>query len=190
MKALMNTVRDTKGITLVELVVVIGIITILISLATIAFNSYQRTYNIENEVKTLYSDLMGVRMRAMNENRSYVVAFSGNSYTAAIDNNSNRVYDAGDTAVSKYSKSGLKYGLTWNLVSANGDSFNGISFDTRGLVYIGDNPAVNDENDPSLPHNHIRVSQASDSEYDCIKLSATRIKPGKWNTSTGKCEIR
>ncbi|MEO0228299.1 MAG: GspH/FimT family pseudopilin [candidate division WOR-3 bacterium] len=156
-------IRNPSGITLVELVVVIGIMTILLSLATIAFNNYQVKYNIENEIKTLYSDIMGARMRAMNENRTYVVKFtSATSYVTAIDNNGDGDFNAGDTKVDKYSKTALKYNLVWGFPGGT----NRITLDNRGLVNVNGN---------------IRIDKTSDSEYDCIAISNTRIKMGKWD---------
>lgn len=155
--------RNCSGITLIELMVATGIIVVLLSLATIAFNSYQVKYNIENEIKTLYSDIMGARMRAMNENRTYVVKFtSATSYVTAIDSDGNGDYNAGDTRVDKYSKTGLKYNLAWGFSGGT----NRLTLDNRGLVNISGN---------------IRIDRTSDSEYDCIAISNTRIKMGKWD---------
>lgn len=174
-------IRNPSGITLVELVVVIAIMTILLSLATIAFNNYQVKYNIESEIKTLYSDIMGARMHAMNENKPYVVKFtSSKSYITAIDNDGNGDYNAGDIRVPKYSKSGLKYPLKWNF-SGNSDR---LTFDNRGLVNINGKVIVDDNN----IKNDIKVDRTNDAEYDCIVISNTRIKMGKYDGT--KCNPR
>ena len=157
--------RDYSGITLVELVIVTGIIVVLLSLAAVAFNNYQVRYNIENEIKTLYSDIMGARMRAMNENRPYVVKFTGTkSYVTAIDNNGDGDFNAGDTRVDKYSKDGLKYDITYNLLG----NTNRITLNSRGLLNI---------------NGSVRITRQNSSEYDCIVISNTRIKMGKWDGS-------
>ncbi len=156
--------RDSAGLTLVELLVVITIVTILLSLSTIAFNTYQVNYNVESEIKTLYSDLMGARLRAMNENRQYVVKFTGpKSYVTAIDNNLDGDYTSGmDIRVDRYSHDTLKYNLIWSLDG----SFDRITLDNRGLVNINGN---------------VRVDRSNSAEYDCIIISNTRLKMGKWD---------
>ncbi len=155
--------KKASGVTLIELIVVITILTILLSLSTIAFNNYIVNYNTENEVKTLYADITGARMRAMIENRPYMVKFtSATSYVAAIDINGDEDYDAGDIRVDKYSKTHLKYNLVWAF-PGNTDR---LILDNRGLVNVNGN---------------IRVNSTNDAEYDCIAISNTRIKLGKWN---------
>jgi prepilin-type N-terminal cleavage/methylation domain-containing protein len=156
-------IKKAQGFSLVELIVVISIMTILLSLATIAFNSYQVNYNVESEIKTLYSDIMGARIRAMNENRPYIVKFTGTkSYVTAIDINGDGDYGAGDIKIDRYSKDNLKYELTWSL----GGGTNRFALDSRGMVNI---------------NGSVRVNKDNSSEYDCIAISNTRIKMGKWD---------
>ncbi len=152
------------GLTLIELVVVITIIGILVSLSTIEFNNYQVNYNVESEIKTLYSDLMSARIKAMSENRQYVVkSLSPKSYVTAIDINTDGDYTPGiDTKVDRYSKDNLKYDLTWKLAG----NTNRLTLDNRGLVDINGSVFVNKDNF---------------AEYDCIVISNTRLKMGKWD---------
>jgi prepilin-type N-terminal cleavage/methylation domain-containing protein len=55
---------NRRGFSLVELIVVIGLIAILLALATINFGSWQRKSLVERYAKELYSDVQGARMRA------------------------------------------------------------------------------------------------------------------------------
>lgn len=162
--------RNSSGITLIELMVVVGIIVILLSLATIAFHNYQVRYNVENEIKMLYSDIMGARIHALNENRPYVVEFtSPTSYVTAIDKDKNGDYNAGDTKVDKYSKDNLKYPLQWRF----GGNTDRITLDSRGLVNR---------------NGSVRIDLTNSAEYDCISISNTRIKMGKWDGT--ECQER
>lgn len=165
-----------KGFTITELVVVISILTILLGLSVIAFNNYMVNYNVEKQIKTLYSDLMGARLHAMNENRQYVVSLSSKSYVIAVDNNYDETYDPGDIKIDKYSKGNLKYSFNW---TAETNMFT-FTIDGRGRI--------------SLLNGHISVDtpNSSESEYDCISISNTRIKMGKLvGSGTNRtCEVR
>lgn len=159
----MFKVQGSRGITLIELVVTLSIITILLSLATIAFNNYQVNYNVEGEIKTLYSDIQGARMHAMNENRPYVFKFTSNkSYVAAVDSNADGDYNAGDVKVDKYSKDSLKYQVSMNFPGGT----NRITLNSRGMINL---------------NGSVRIDKENSAEYDCIAISNTRIKMGKWD---------
>jgi prepilin-type N-terminal cleavage/methylation domain-containing protein len=163
-------IKKAQGFSLVELIVVISIMTILLSLATIAFNSYQVNYNVESEIKTLYADIMGARIRAMNENRPYIVKFTGTkSYVTAIDINGDGDYGEGDIKIDRYSKDNLKYELNWKIPTY---SNNKLKLDNRGLV---NGNCITDVKC------YVRVNKDNSSEYDCIAISNTRIKMGKWD---------
>lgn len=166
----MFKVQGSKGITLVELMVTIGILVVLFSLATIAFNDYQINYNVEGEIKTLYSDLQGARMRAMNENRPYIFKFtSSESYVAAQDTNGDGDWGEGDVKVDKYSKDNLKYDIVWNL-PGNTDR---LTFDNRGMINI---------------NGSVHINRSNSAKYNCIAISNTRIKMGEWKGTN--CETQ
>jgi len=156
----MNYLKNNKGFTLVELLIIIGIIIALLSIAGYAYNAYMVRYNIEKEIKELYADLMTARMRALQENQQYLIQLTATSYTTYIDEDEDgAVDDPGDTLVDDLSKSNLPYEIT---------GANIITFDQRGLANV---------------LNSIRISQDNDAEYDCINVSRTRVKLGKWDGS-------
>lgn len=73
--------RGRDGFSLVELIVVITIMTILASMATINFNSWQRKYNIEGQVKEMLSDFSDVRMRAIQTKNKHRIVLNPTSYS-------------------------------------------------------------------------------------------------------------
>lgn len=171
----MFKVQGSRGITLIELVVTLSIITILLSLAAIAFNNYQVNYNVEGEIKTLYSDIQGARMHAMNENRPYVFKFTSvRSYVAAVDSNADEDYNAGDIKVDKYSKDSLKYQVSMNFPGKR------ITLNSRGMIILNGSDRID--------NGSVWIDKENSAEYDCIAISNTRIKMGKWDGA--RCKIK
>ncbi len=161
-----------RGLTLIELIVIITIMTILLAIAGVQYHQWQIRYGIESQVRQLYSDLIGARVEAMQQNELYIVRIeSSNSYAVYRDENDNSTYDAGtDTKIEKYSRSGLKYPIKWS--DGNVLEF---TMNERGLINQNLSLRVTNK-DGSL----------SNAEYDCLNITRTRINLGKYNGT--KCE--
>ncbi len=67
------------GFSLIELLAVMGIMAILLGLATLNFNNWLRRSNIEKEVKELYSDMMFVRQQALVTGLTHEIQFASAS---------------------------------------------------------------------------------------------------------------
>ena len=157
-----------RGITLIELIIVISIIGILLIALGFSFEGWMGGYRAESQTKEMYVDLMNARARAMQRNRDHFVVVAANNYQIFEDTNENGTYNAGtdQSAVFINPKT-----LTYPVEST---SWTGtITMDTRGLV---------------SPNNTIRFNIGTNNpDYDCIVLFATRINMGKWN---GSCVIK
>ncbi len=172
------------GVTLIELAVVISIISILIIALGFSFEGWIGKYRVEKTVKELYADLMSARMMAMQRNRVYFADFNlpaANapcyriiSDTAAVndwdtegdglwDADNDNVLDAVHTVLPAFPKA-IEYSITWT-----GGT---IIFDKRGNVQPSSTPLGGT----------ICLTTTSDPDYDCIKISTTRINLGKLKT--------
>lgn len=155
-----------KGMTIVELIIVIAIIGVLISSLGYSYDGWMTKYSIESTTKELYSDLMNARARATYMSLDHYAVLSGGSYSIVEDTNDNSVYDPGvDGTLPGFPKR-VAHPLDWNdkhIVSK-------IIFDKRGHME---------------ELRTIWVTSSSAPDYNCMKVSKTRIIMG-WYTG-GEC---
>ena len=72
---------NDDGFTIVELVVVVGIFTILLSIATMEFNKYSTKSAIESQTKAMYADLMTLRSDALFRKQRRAVKITSTSFS-------------------------------------------------------------------------------------------------------------
>ncbi|MEJ2695677.1 MAG: type II secretion system protein [Candidatus Sulfobium sp.] len=175
--------KGIRGITLVELLIVISIISLLALAAGFSYEGWKGRYKQESEVRQVYTDLVNARTMAMQEDRAFFVKFpSSASYTIYRDTNppvdgNGLLEDSGtnkDTTVTGYPKS-VDYRLTWT-----GGGI--ITFESRGII------------DPASGDIYITSSNNADTtkrpDYDCISLRDMKIDMGKWDISDGTCTVK
>ena len=166
------------GFSLIELLVVIIILGIVASLGTVSFTGWIRKHDLESQVKEMYTDLMNARLTAMHQNRSHFISLSANQITASEDTdgdgagdsplciwNRNRgdPVDASCPNDKSLSYKNIKFPATWNGTAT-------LEFNARGL---------------SNTNNTICVFSTYNPSYDCIVVSATRIRMGKLKNQSG-----
>lgn len=154
--------NKSRGITLVELLIVITITGILSTSLAYAYSGWIGRYKIEKQTKDIYADLMAARTMAMTRNRVYFVDFTAaKTYRLVEDTNDNSAMNAGagDTVLPSFPKT-VEHE---NIANGSGIPVT-FKFSRTGTV---------------SPLRTIRIVHATDPDYDCITISSTRINMGQ-----------
>jgi prepilin-type N-terminal cleavage/methylation domain-containing protein len=69
---------DRRGFSLGEILVAVGVFSILAAIAVPQFVAFQPRLRLEGATRQIYSELMWARSKAVNDNSSYVVTFPTN----------------------------------------------------------------------------------------------------------------
>ena len=156
---------NNKGLTLIELMVVIAIIAMLASFALTGYRAARNKVKVESEIKALYGDLQNARLRAFAEKRAWGIYWGSSPFTS-YDVRYDTDGDGNLTDSGGYGSAGTISNLEFP-IKVNTSS-KCVIFKKSGLT-------------TTLLSFYIDGTEA---EYDCISVSATRIKMGKWDGST------
>ena len=74
---------NSRGFTIIELMVVMGVFAILTAIAVPQFTALQPKFRLDGAARQVFSELMSARAKAVNENTTYTVTFP-NTYTVQI----------------------------------------------------------------------------------------------------------
>ncbi len=172
-----------SGVTLVEMLVVISIISIIAISTAFSFQGWMGKYKIESQTKDLYAELMDARLSAIENKRThFVILQDATSYTFYEDdsNGGMKVPDGdsilqegngatADTELPSFPKN-VDYDIDWNNNSIAAKEI--FSFNTRGISSVEADISVYLDRDGDGVQDAIP-------DYDCIAIRSTRINLGK-----------
>jgi len=164
-----------KGITLLELMVVVAISGILMGIAGFTVQGLRNREDAESQVRQLHVDMMNARVQALHRNKTCFVSLTTSSYQITEDTNESggSAPDDGDMPLWSAPKQ-FKFHSRWNGT---------VILDGKGIISKSTGPLLTNA---ALA---IRFDTAGiDPEYDCISVGPTRIRAGKWNGL--KCKTR
>jgi len=160
-----------NGFTLLELVVVIAIMGVLMSIATINFNLWQQKAQIEAQTRTLFANLNQARIDAMQHKqpRSVVLQAGGRSYQFQSYSSENQSRLSGVSTEAQT--------VNYPITETSGPADNVTLFDVRG--YTSDTGIFQ------------ITPMGTSALVDCIVVDSGQTKMGKNSNGTnGSCTIQ
>lgn len=91
--------KDIKGFSLLELMVVVIIVGILAGMSVFGYRNFTIKNEINNQIMAIYGDLVKLRMMAMRNNKMTFMELTSDNYIGYVDTNENEVLDTGVDAI-------------------------------------------------------------------------------------------
>ncbi|MBP1748252.1 MAG: hypothetical protein H6Q52_791 [Deltaproteobacteria bacterium] len=177
--------KKTAGMTLVELLIVMGIIAILAAIAVPNMSEFVRKNRIQNQTRRIYADLVNMRVMAMNTNRVHFMQFglANNAYQVLEDTNGDNLPSS--TSVDTVRLARKEAPFTWSSAAPVNEPVTttptGLTptFDSRGFATQTGMICM------------LRGGGNSETGHttNCIVVSPTRIRMGKIKKDGGCSEV-
>ncbi|MGR3319085.1 MAG: GspH/FimT family pseudopilin [Candidatus Anammoxibacter sp.] len=121
--------HNQKGLSLIELLVVVAIIAVIIGITIPSYLRLKPTIRINGAARQIVSDLMWAKMKAVSENNDYVIVFG--TPTSSLVSNAYNIYDDDNDNMSNLTNGDPEGRMENELVKTViiPNDFKGVSFD-------------------------------------------------------------
>jgi len=158
----MDRYSDRSGFSLIELIIVIAIIAIALSMATMNFRAWSVKNHIEKQTRELFSDINEARIRSLYRKQNHSIRIVGaNSYSFMNYSTENESTAAGRSVFTK----SVLYQITSPAAGTN------IMFNVRGALYTGVGSTI-------------IIGPPNSGAFDCIVIDDVRTNMGKITNGT------
>lgn len=140
---------NSRGFSLIELIVVMAIMGTLLAITTYSFTSYSQKSRIESQTKQLYGDLMEYRAKALYEKREWTFRITATGYG---------IYSSSNTGVAPVTSVQLRNPVEFSSTTA-------VTFGSQGLANVSDKTVC--------------IAADNDANVDSVVISQTRVQIGK-----------
>lgn len=171
MKTTVSHRHTESGFSIVELVVVIGIMGILLSIVALNFNQWLIKNRVEAQVRKMTTDFSELRVKAFTTKRRHSITINRLNYVFKSYSSVNEDIDEG--VIIPSGTYAVEFPLKKN---SSEDHVNKIfDIDSRGLVStVGGTIYLDYQNASPV--------------IDCLTLNYARINPGKRNAAWSNCD--
>jgi prepilin-type N-terminal cleavage/methylation domain-containing protein len=155
-----------RGVTLVELLIVISIVLLLVVGLGFSYEGWQSRYRVEAVSKSLYSDIVTCRAGGFSQGLESVVKVNSSSYAVYLRHYVGNSVNPVDVLCPGFPKNIAPFTLQ--------SSVSSVLFDKHGM---------------SAVDSYIRVVGDVNSDEDCVRLFGSLIELGRFDVVSAKCVI-
>ncbi len=167
------------GLTLIELIVVISIISILLVALGFEFAGWRGKYKVESQIKEIYMDLMNTKARALQRNRVHFINLDESQYIIKEDIHPWPDGDGVQTPNDDVRPTGYTDPIPFVQKNLNPNEPIILSDESEPPQVLFDKKGIANLDNSNY---YICSNTNVEADYNCIEISATRIKIGKLTT--------
>jgi len=179
---------NSHGFTIVEMLIVVVIMTVLMSIATMQFSSWKGRFIIDTQTRELLADLSDARLGAIQTKGSRTVILSPTSAMfRSYTTNEPVTLSTGQLYLTKYFKNPIVTAASPNNILFGGN----IGFNSNGFTNDFDSTFTSNQMIVAQPPGtNVQSITApapagTNAAVDCLVISMTKINVGKYNN--GSC---